>query len=404
MKDTVDFRQIPWRNGRFEFEELERRVEDSQRMQRLWSAMQEHPAERSIVFCVSRRHAIFARDWLRAKGMSVAAVFSGSGGDSCGQSLELLRSGRLQALCVVDMFNEGLDIPSVDRVIMLRPTESKVIFLQQLGRGLRAAEGKSRLLVIDFVGNHRIFAQHIIHLLSLTGKDASWSKLKEVLEGQPPELPEGCLLDIELAARDLLKQFIQIGAQVGLEVYRAMRDELGRRPTPSEIFARGLLPRTICQAEGSWFDFVEHEGDLLPSEREVLEHFRPWLKTVETTNLNKSYKMIVLRVLLDQQQFLGRVKLNDFAIQCRRSLIGHPVLRKDLIEGNHAIDHLHASDEEWTAWWIQWPIDRWLDQQNGQRWFRRDGGNFQSTIDCPTDLSGPLEAMTAELVDWRLAA
>ncbi len=137
IKDTVDFRQIPWRNGRFDAAELEERVIRSERMDRLWSAMQQHPADRTLVFCVSRRHALFTRDWLSSKSVSSAAVFSGEGSDSYGDSLQRLRSGELQALCVVDMFNEGLDIPLVDRVIMLRPTESKIIFLQQLGRGLR---------------------------------------------------------------------------------------------------------------------------------------------------------------------------------------------------------------------------------------------------------------------------
>ena len=68
IKDTVDFRQVPWRNGRFDLEELERRVARSERMDRLWTTMQEHPADRTIVFCCSRRHALFARDWLRSKG------------------------------------------------------------------------------------------------------------------------------------------------------------------------------------------------------------------------------------------------------------------------------------------------------------------------------------------------
>jgi superfamily II DNA or RNA helicase/diadenosine tetraphosphate (Ap4A) HIT family hydrolase/phage repressor protein C with HTH and peptisase S24 domain len=404
VKDTVDFRQVPWRNGRFEIEELEKRVEDSQRMQRLLKAMHEHPAQRSIVFCVSRRHAIFTRNWLRNNLITAAAVFSGTESDSCGQSLEDLRTGAIQALCVVDMFNEGLDIPTVDRVIFLRPTESKVIFLQQLGRGLRAAEGKSRLLVIDFVGNHRIFAQRILHLLSLTGKDANWNNLKRVLEGQAPELPPGCLLDIELAARDMLKQFIPSGSNAGIEAYRALRDELGRRPSPSELFARGYLPNVVCQTDGSWFDFVDKNGDLSSTEKNVLKQFGRWLKTVQTTSLNKSYKMIVLRVLLDQQQLFGHVQLSEFSKHCRSTLMRHPVLQADLREGKHELDHQNASDEQWAKWWTKWPIDRWIDQQSGHRWFRRSGERFESLIECPPELQESLEAMTAELVDWRLAA
>ncbi len=189
IRDTVDFEQIPWRNGRFDQEELEKRVAHSERMHRLQQAMQEHAGQRTIVFCCSRRHALFARDWLRSHGYSSAAVFSGNGSDGQIQSIEALNSGQLQTLCVVDMFNEGLDIPAVDRVIMLRPTESKVIFLQQLGRGLRAAEGKTRLIVIDFVGNHRVFDQRIRHLLSLNGEDATWHDVTNWLNGSPPDLP-----------------------------------------------------------------------------------------------------------------------------------------------------------------------------------------------------------------------
>ena len=81
IRDTVDFEQIPWRNGKFDVSELERRVEQSERMQRLWKAMQDHPSDRTIVFCCSRRHALFARDWLRSNGISSAAVFSGEGSD-----------------------------------------------------------------------------------------------------------------------------------------------------------------------------------------------------------------------------------------------------------------------------------------------------------------------------------
>ncbi len=122
--------------------------ETSERMERLWKALVEHPAQRTIVFLLFSPWAcLFTRDWLRGRGLSSAAVSSGGGGDSYASIAPRMRDGELETLCVVDMFNEGLDIPAVDRVVMLRPTESKVIFLQQLGRGLRALEGKSRLLV-----------------------------------------------------------------------------------------------------------------------------------------------------------------------------------------------------------------------------------------------------------------
>ena len=403
IRDTVDFGQIPWRNGRFDPAELEDRVIRSERMDRLWASMLLHPAERTIVFCCSRRHASFTRDWLRGKGLTSSAVFSGGGSDSYAESLQSLRSGELQTLCVVDMFNEGLDIPAVDRVIMLRPTESKVIFLQQLGRGLRACDGKSRLLVIDFVGNHRIFAQRMVHILSLHGATGNWSTLKSWLDGAAPQLPDGCLVDVELDAKDLIRQFIPTGPKEAIEGYRALRDELGRRPSVLEVSGQGFLPRSISAAQGSWFGFAESEADLSNDERQILAQFGDWLKMLETTSLTKSYKMVVLRVLLDEGRIFTGVDLNEFAKSCRRFLQNHEVLRQDLLGDGHAVDHFLAADPKWTKWWNKWPIDRWTDLQPEKKWFIREGDDFRFTAVCDASLRPTFEAMTAELVDWRLA-
>lgn len=404
LKDTVDFKQVPWRNGRFDVAQLEQRVIKSERMDRLWEAMQNHPGDRTLVFCCSRRHALFARDWLRSKGVSSAAVFSGEGSDSYSESLQRLRDGELQALCVVDMFNEGLDIPAVDRVVMLRPTESKIIFLQQLGRGLRSSEGKTRLLVLDFVGNHRIFAQRILHLLCLESGSDKWKVLKDWLAGRQVELPEGCLLDVELEAKDMLKAFLPRGRLASIEGYRALRDELGRRPTATEVFSRGFLPRTISAGAQSWFHFIRDEGDLSELEEKAVASFGDWFQTLETTNLKKSYKMIVLRALLDTSQMFRAVGLFEFSKQCRGFLQGHEVLRRDLHGANHGVDHANATDQEWAKWWIRWPIDRWLAKQNGTKWFVRKENMFQWAVACPEHLKSTVEALTEELVDWRLAA
>ncbi|MBV8136767.1 MAG: DEAD/DEAH box helicase, partial [Deltaproteobacteria bacterium] len=156
LKDDVDFQQIPWRNGHFDIAVLEQRVENSARMAKLWMAWRMHFGSRTIVFCCSQRHALFTRNWLRDRGVKAAAVFAGTGSDPRGESLRALVSGKLDAICAVDLFNEGVDLPDVDRVVMLRPTESKIVFLQQLGRGLRAAENKSRLIIIDFIGTPAI--------------------------------------------------------------------------------------------------------------------------------------------------------------------------------------------------------------------------------------------------------
>lgn len=244
----------------------------------------------------------------------------------------------------------------------------------------------------------------MLHILSLGGTDAGWSGLKRWLAGEHPDLPAGCLLDVEVEARDVLAQFLPTGSQAALQTYRMLRDELGRRPLAAELFAQNILPKTVSQAAGSWFEFSQSEGDLSPVEAEVLKRYQQWLLTVETTNLNKSYKMVVLRVLLDHGDLFGSVDVNEFSQRCRRFMLQHPVLQQDLLDGKHALDHQAATDAQWSKWWREWPIDRWLDTQNGQRWFQLKQDAFQLAIACPDGLRTTLESMTEELVDWRLAA
>ena len=403
LKDDVDFEQIPWRNGRFDPTALEEKLENSERMERLWTAWQADPGARTLVFCCSRRHALYTRDWLRRRQVRAAAVFSGSGGDPRSDSLSDFIDGKLQALCVVDLFNEGLDVPDVDRVVMLRPTESKVIFLQQLGRGLRAADHKLRLKVIDFVGNHRVFASRLTHLLSLGNQSATWTHLKKFLQGGTPDLPEGCLLDLDVEAKELMLRLLPNTGSAVVEAYRSMRDELGRRPSPSELFHHGYLPRTLAARFGSWFGFISEENDLTEAERQVFASFESWLAMLESTNLNKSYKMVVLRVLLDRDALWDGMEIESLAAACREFLLSHPTLRDDLPPTKEFPDPAKAPIERWAKWWLEWPLSRWMDEQAGRHWFKREGDRFLAAFPCPENLRSDFEAMTAELLDYRLA-
>jgi superfamily II DNA or RNA helicase/diadenosine tetraphosphate (Ap4A) HIT family hydrolase len=403
LKDDVDFQQIPRRNGRFDPGILEQRVENSARMARLWTAWRMHPGTRTIVSCCSQRHALFARDWLRDRGVKASAVFAGAGSDPRGESLRALVSGDLDAICVVDLYNKGLDLPAVDRVVMLRPTESKVVFLQQFGRGLRAAEDKSRLVIIDFIGNHRIFARRIIHLLSLCGDDLSWTDLRHWLEDGTAELPPGCLLDVNLEAKTLLQQLLPPARAAAIEAYRAMRDELGRRPTMAELFNRGFLPATIRAQYDDWFTFIKAEDDLTSQEAAILQEHGSWFRMLELTALNRCYKMVVLRVLLDRDAFWDGMEIRPLADACREYLIGHRQLQSDLRPTDDIPDHRLASPEQWAAWWLEWPLSRWFDEQQGRKWFRREGERFVSVIRCPEETWVVFESMTGEIVDYRLS-
>ena len=114
-------------------------------------------SRRALGFCCSRAHA---EDMARAfsqLGIPSVAVYSNASGEYSrdrNDAIKMLENGEVRVIFSVDMFNEGVDIPSVDMVMFLRPTESPVVFLQQLGRGLRRGKGKKYLSVLDFIGNY----------------------------------------------------------------------------------------------------------------------------------------------------------------------------------------------------------------------------------------------------------
>jgi len=415
LKDDVDFERIPWRNGRFDVGELEAALESAPRMKRLWAEWQAAPARRTLVFCCSRRHALFARDWLRKRGVAAAAMFSDSGdgelvSDPRMRSLAAFHEGSLDALCVVDLLNEGVDIPLVDRVVMLRPTESKIIFLQQLGRGLRSAAGKTRLEVIDFVGNHRVFASRLMHLFALVpaaSEDIEATNchafLKAFLAGMPPALPPGCLVDVDLEAKDLLARLApQTGSRV-VEAYRDLRADLARRPTMTELFHRGYNPRTLPPEFTTWFDFVAAEGDATALEAECLGRFRDWFVMLANTRMTKSFKMVLLRVLLDNDAVFSGMPIPELAAKCREFLVAHEFLRRDIADAA-AGQPVKMSPRKWESSWRKFPISIWMQEQEGRNWFTIDGDFLRLAFECDEQLREPFEGMTGELVDFRLAA
>ncbi|MFY0539873.1 DEAD/DEAH box helicase [Nannocystis pusilla] len=136
VRDDIDYKNIPWRHHHFDAEQLAAAAQTERRMQTLWTAWQAHPGTRTLVFCCSVAHADYAATWLAAQGVRMAKVYAAPGSDDRDLALMRLQRGELDAICAIDIFNEGVDVPALDRVVMLRPTESSVVFLQQLGRGL----------------------------------------------------------------------------------------------------------------------------------------------------------------------------------------------------------------------------------------------------------------------------
>ena len=398
VKDTIDYAHIPWRNRRFDPEALTQAAETEARMQTLWRAWEAHPGARTLVFCCSVSHADFVRAWLRARGVDARAIHSGPGADERGETLDALAAGRVDAVCAVDVLNEGVDVPTVDRVIMLRPTESSVVFLQQLGRGLRAADGKDALTVVDFVGNHKVFLERLRHLLSLGSTRAH--DLRRLLEDDAPlALPEGCSVDIELEAKELLSRLFRSGGADRVErAYRELADSREERPRAGELHRMGYSLRTLRTRHGSWFDFVRAEGDLSQAEAAALDAAGAFLRDLETTPMTKSFKMVTLQALIEHDALLTGMELSELAARAHRVLRRDPALLAD-VPGRH-----QEPGKGWPSYWKKNPVKAWTTAKTKQRaWFRLEQDRFLPVWDAPPESADALSAMVTELVDLRLA-
>ncbi|WP_018028370.1 DEAD/DEAH box helicase [Porphyromonas somerae] len=157
---------------------------------------------RALCFCVNKRHANFMADQLRLYGFTAQSLTSDTPPDERKQLSKNLRNGSLQYLCVVDIFNEGIDIPEVDTVLFLRPTESLTIFLQQLGRGLRLSAGKTELTVLDFVAQANCKYDFASRFRALTLHPEK--NIKKQIEEGFTLLPMGCSIVMEKMARQYI--------------------------------------------------------------------------------------------------------------------------------------------------------------------------------------------------------
>jgi superfamily II DNA or RNA helicase/diadenosine tetraphosphate (Ap4A) HIT family hydrolase len=433
IQDTVDYEPIPWRSNRFNREELTKAVESTNRMDKLREELQNTDGSRTLFFCCTKEHALWVRDWFQSRGMRLNAVISGPRGDDRNASVQALQEGRIDGITAVDIFNEGVDIPSLDRSVFLRPTESSVVFLQQLGRGLRNPENKDALQVLDMVGNHRVFLDRMKTLFSLGDADAT--DVRRFLEqNELPDLPEGCKIDIDVEAKELLKTFLPqssrhelVGAyrdfrdteldqtipestdeQIDPEDYRSSIEEEDQRPTPAKLERMGYEVKSVRNRKNidCWFDFLKQEDDLTPSETTVLDLHRSWFVELEKTQMVKSYKMVVLKIWLESENRFEGVPFSELAAKCHDYIVRNPELFRD-IQGVKQLgdDPEHVDDNTWERYWRGNPINAWTggNTDDPDPWFRiTDEDLFTPTFDVETEHRSAFREMTEELVDWRI--
>ena len=207
IADGVDLRGIKFSRGRYDLGQLDKiYTGNDARAARVLSAVRDKVTEptrmRALGFCVSVEHAHYMAQVFNSAGLPALALSGASDSDERRDGLEKLRRGELACLFAVDLFNEGLDIPMIDTVLMLRPTQSATIFLQQLGRGLRRADDKAVLTVLDFVGLQNEQFRFDLKYRALTG--LSRNKLERSINDGFPFLPPGSQIVFDRVAQDIV--------------------------------------------------------------------------------------------------------------------------------------------------------------------------------------------------------
>jgi superfamily II DNA or RNA helicase/HKD family nuclease/diadenosine tetraphosphate (Ap4A) HIT family hydrolase len=398
VPDEVDYAQIPWRANGFDETELTAAVATQARAQNALEQLQRHGGTKTLGFCVSQRHADFMADYFLSQGLRSVAVHAGKTSAPRASSLERLAQGELDIVFAVDMFNEGVDVPTIDSVLMLRPTESSVIWMQQFGRGLRRAVGKERLTVIDYIGNHRSFLTKVRALLqSGPGDRALALKFEELLAGISV-MPAGCEITYELEAIDLIQSLLKPTARGdALESFYAdFKMRFGQRPTALEVFHAGFNPRV--SGHGSWFDFVRAQGDLSVTEVEAFPLVNDFLDTIAKAPMTKSYKMLVLKAMRIADQVPGRLSLGELTQRVIALAERNPVWRRDIsapLETPATVARLLKEQ----------PLAAWSRTQSpaGRSYFASIDDGFAITLAFPVSHRGIFEDWTDEIVEWRLA-
>lgn len=204
LHDDVDLSRLRWKRGQgYDLGELDDLYTGNDARARLVLKAVRDTVDvdrmRALGFCVSIAHARFMAEWLTRHGVPSAAVTSHVDRLAQHDLLREFKAGKLRVLFTVDLFNEGVDLPMVDTVLMLRPTESATIFLQQLGRGLRLDDDKPCLTVLDFIGGQHANFRFDLRWRALTG--VSRREIKEAVEQDFPSLPSGCHIQLDPVAR-----------------------------------------------------------------------------------------------------------------------------------------------------------------------------------------------------------
>lgn len=378
--DTIDYSTITIRNGIYDEKNLEEKLMINKRADLVLKHYLKYSPKRTIGFCASRNHAEFMAKYFNEQNIASAAVYSGEQREfslNRTEAIDKLKKGELNVLFTVDMFNEGIDIPSIDTVLFLRPTQSPTIFLQQLGRGLRKYKNKEYLTVLDFIGNYK--KANLVPLL-LSGE---LYDTKIFRNSSPLELdyPEDCYIDFDFELIDLFKEQAKNELKIKDKIYEeylTIKSKINNRPTRVDLFLgmdETLIDSMKKRSKFNLFkDYLKFlsENDELAIEEEKYKNTiaHEFLKTIENTHMTKSYKMPILNAFYND----GNIKMNiseDDVYKSMKEFYEKKSNSVDMLKNNTSRNYENWTKKEYLKLAYKNPI-KYLKKTHGEFFIEKE--------------------------------
>ena len=303
--DETDYSKLHLVKGKYNEKELtEIYRNNNRRYELIYKYYMKYRSKRALGFCCSRQHAEEMAKEFCNRGIVSVAVYSNANGEFSedrDKAIKKLKNQEVKVIFSVDMFNEGLDIASLDLVMFLRPTESPIVFLQQLGRGLRTYRGKEYLNVLDFIGNYEKAGKAPL----LLGGEKSFNGKRDDVYNNI-EYPDDCIVDFDVRLIDLFKELdkksLTVKERINQEYYRVKGLLGGKIPTRMELFTymeyevyQYCIKHTKENPFRHYLDYLYNLNELSENEEDLYAGIgKEFLTLLETTDMTKIYKMPIL--------------------------------------------------------------------------------------------------------------
>ncbi len=397
----VDYTKITWRGKKFDEKELAKSLSTQRRAEYVFKNWLEHKQTRTLAFCSSIKHCDFMDNFFQAKGIKSISVHSQSVVNR-DDGIAMLKEGEIDILFSVDLFNEGVDIPVVDTIMMLRPTESKILFLQQLGRGLRIASGKDIVKVIDFIGNHKSFLEKPAALFDFDLNAKNIKDFSEKYNNDKLNLPSKTRIFYDPEVIAFFEELVSKSMSY-VDQYKEYGEKNDSRPTASQ-FHQFIAKLSLVRSDyGSWFEFIKEMGDLTAEEISCLASTRAFLLNLEKTRMTRCFKMILLSVFLENN--MENISIDDLCRKSYQSLKNNLNLSSEI--PNKFRDHtaIEANFSAWKKYWLDNPVNALIGgnlQRNEPVFFKFEDDYFSCNFEISIKDKKSLIEMAQEIVDFRL--